>query len=107
MPARTLSFVLGLWQFFAAFAIPRASPSFWVAWIVGLAAAVLAVVGMSVSRARVGTLACGIVTLASVFVLHHRTPVAWWNDVVVGAALAVLSAIPGTLYSIPRRARVT
>jgi hypothetical protein len=99
MPARTLSFVLGLWEFFAAFAIPRARPSFWVAWVVGLAAAVLAVVGMNVARARLGTLACGLVILASAIVLHHRTPVAWWNDLVVGAALTVLSLIPGTLYA--------
>ncbi len=102
MPARTLSFVLGLWEFFAAFAIPRARPSFWVAWVLGLAAAVLAVVAMNAARARLGTLACGIVVLASAFVLHHRTPVAWWNDLVVGAALAVLSLVPGTLYSTRR-----
>ncbi len=102
MPARTLSFVLGLWEFFAAFAIPRARPSFWVAWILGLAAAVLAVVAMSVARARLGTLACGVVILASALLLHHRSPVAWWNDLVVGAALTALSLVPGTLYSIRR-----
>jgi hypothetical protein len=98
MPARTLSFVLGLWEFFAAFAIPRAQPSFAVAWLLGLLAATLSVAGMFRERARFGTLAVGALVLASAFVLHHRTPLAWWNDVAVGAALAVLSLVPGTLY---------
>ena len=57
MPARTLSFVLGLWEFFAAFAIPRTRESFAAAWILGLAAAVLSVVAMFRSRARFGPLA--------------------------------------------------
>ena len=104
MPARTLSFVLGLWEFFAAFAIPRARPSFAAAWILGLLAATLSVVAMFRPRARLGPLVAGALLLASAFVLHHRTPVAWWNDLAVGAALAVLSFVPGTLYSI-RRAR--
>jgi hypothetical protein len=98
MPARTLSFVLGLWEFFAAFAVPRARPSFAAAWILGLLATALSVVGMFRSRARFGTLAAGALILASAFVLHHRTPFAWWNDVVVGAALGMLSLVPGTLY---------
>lgn len=104
MTARTLTFVLGLWQFFAAFAIPRTRPSFAIAWILGLAAAALSVAGLSAPRARFGTLAAGVAVLASAFVLSHRTPVAWWNDAVVGAALAALSLVPGTLYA-ARRAR--
>ncbi len=107
MAARTLSFVLGLWEFFAAFAIPRTRPAFVAAWVLGLLAAALAAVAMGRSRARVGTLLAGLAIVGSALVLHQRTPVAWWNDVAIGAALAALSAIPGTLYSIPRRARVT
>ncbi len=106
MAARTLSVVVALWEFFAAFAIPRARPSFAAAWILGLLATVLALVAMFRARARAGTLAVGLAVLASAFVIHHRTSAAWWNDVAVGAALAVLSVVPGTLYSIPRRARV-
>ncbi len=106
MTARTLSIVLGLWEFFAAFAFPRARPSFAAAWILGLLAAVLSAAAIQRSRARYGTLVAGAAIVASALVLHHRTPAAWWNDVAVGAALALLSAVPGTLYSIPRRARV-
>jgi hypothetical protein len=104
MTARTLSLVLALWEFFTAFAIPRARPSFAAAWTLGLLAAVLSVVGMFRLPARFGTLAVGLAVLASAFVLHHRTSYAWWNDVVVGVALALVSLVPGTLYSI-RRAR--
>ncbi len=102
MTARTLSFLLALWEFFTAFAIPRARPSFAAAWTLGLLGAVLAVVAMFRSRARFGTLAIGLAVLASAFVLHHRTPYAWWNDVVGGAALALVSLVPGTMYSIRR-----
>ncbi len=106
MPARTLSFVLALGEFFAAFAIPRTRPSFAAAWTLGLAAAVLSAVAIQRARARFGTLAVGVAIAASAFAVHHRTPVAWWNDVAVGVALALLSLVPGTLYTIPRRARV-
>jgi hypothetical protein len=102
MTARTLSFVLALWEFFAAFAIPRARPSFAAAWTLGLLAAVLSVVGMFRRPARFGTLAVGLAILASAFLLHHRTPYAWWNDVAAGAALALVSLVPGTMYSIGR-----
>jgi hypothetical protein len=105
MTARTLSFVLALWEFFAAFAIPRTRPSFAAAWTLGLLGAVLAVVGMFRARARWGTLAVGVAILASAFVLHHRSHYAWWNDVIAGAALALLSLVPGTMYSL-RRSRV-
>jgi hypothetical protein len=104
MPARTLSFVLGLWELFAAFAIPRARPSFAAAWVLGLLAAVLSVAGMNAARARFGTLAAGAAIAASALVLHHRTAAAWWNDLAVGAALVVLSLVPGTLYA-SRRTR--
>lgn len=104
MTARTLGFVLGLWQFLAAFAIPRARLAFAIAWILGLAAAVLSVAGLTVPRARFGTLAAGVAILASALVLSHRSPVAWWNDVIVGAALAAISLVPGTMDA-ARRAR--
>ncbi|HET8542478.1 MAG TPA: hypothetical protein VFL83_21570 [Anaeromyxobacter sp.] len=103
MAARTLTYVLGLWQFFAAFAIPRERPSFWTAWSLGLLAAVLAVVGMTRRRARYGGLAVGLLVAASALVLPHETPIAWWNDVAVGSALAALSLVPGTMYSTRRR----
>ncbi len=102
MPARTLSLVLGLWEFFAAFAIPRMQPSFRAAWILGLLAAAFSVAGITAPRARFGTLAAGLLVLLSAFVVPHRTPIAWWNDVVVGAALAALSLVPGTMYVVRR-----
>jgi hypothetical protein len=102
MAARTLSFVVALWEFFTAFAIPRDRPSFGTAWALGLLAAVLAVVAMFRRPARYGTLVVGLAVLASAFILHHRTPYAWWNDVIVGVVLALLSLVPGTIYSIGR-----
>ncbi len=107
MTARTLSFVLALWEFFAAFAIPRTRPAFAAAWTLGLLGAILSVVAIFRARARFGTLAVGTAVLASAFVLQHRTPYAWWNDAIVGSALALLSLVPGTLYSIGRRHATT
>jgi hypothetical protein len=104
MPARTLTFVLGLWEFFTALAVPRLRAGIEAAWILGLLAAVLAVVGMFKAWARWGTLAAGGLVLLSALVLHHRTPVARWNDLVVGAAIAALSLVPGTMYA-SRRTR--
>ena len=104
MPARTLTFVLGLWEFFAAFAIPRARAPMASAWILGLLAAALSAAGIFRARARFGTLAAGALVLASAFAMHHRTPAAWWNDVIVGVAIAVLSLVPGTMYE-SRRTR--
>jgi hypothetical protein len=63
-----------MWQFFAAFAIPRTHPSFAAAGMLGLLAAVLSVVGLSAPRTRFGAVAAGIGILASALVLQHRTP---------------------------------
>ncbi len=98
MAARTLSLILGLWEFFSAFAFPRTPAGFRNAWIVGLLSAVLAVVGMNVARARFANTALSAWLLASAFVLPHRTPLAFWNDVAIAVLLFALSLVPGTMY---------
>ncbi len=71
--------------------------------MLGLATAVLAVVALFRRWARYATAVAGALVLLSAFVIHHRTPVAWWNDVLVGAAIALVSLVPGTMYSLRRR----
>ena len=103
MPARTLSLILGLWQFFSAFALPRTPASFANAWIVGLLAAVFALAGMSAGRARFVDTALSAWLLASAFVLPHRTALAVRNDAAVAIAILLLSLVPGTMYTTGRR----
>lgn len=106
MPARTLGFVLSLWLFFSAFAWPRSSASFTNAWVVGLLAAVFSVAGMSKPRARFVDTALSAWLLASAFVLPHRSPVSFWNDVAVAVLMFLLSLVPGTMYATRRRVEV-
>jgi hypothetical protein len=103
MSARTLSLILGLWQFFSAFVFPRTPASFANAWIVGLLAAVFALAGMSVRRARFADTAVSAWLLASAFLLPRRTSLAVWNDVAVAVAILLLSLVPGTMYTTGRR----
>jgi len=69
MPARTLGLMLSLWLFFSAFAWHRSKEGFANAWLV-----------------------------VAAFVLPRASPVAFWNDVAVGALMFLLSLVPGTLY---------
>ena len=107
MPARTLSLILGLWLFFSAFAWPRTGATFANAWIVGLASAVVAVVGMTRARARFLNTALSAWLLASAVVLPHRSALGRWNDAIVAAAMLLLSLVPGSMYSSRRRVTAT
>lgn len=98
MPARTLNLILALWLFFSAFAWPRTAASFTNAWVVGLLAAIAAVVGMTRERARFANTALSAWLLAAAFVLPQRSPAARWNDLAVACAMLLLSLVPGTLY---------
>ena len=98
MPARTLNLIVALWLFVSAFAWPRTAPSFTNAWVVGLLAAVFAVVGMTRAKARFANTALSAWLLVSAFVLPQRSPIARWNDVAVAGAMLLLSLVPGTMY---------
>jgi hypothetical protein len=98
MPARTLNLILALWLFFSAFAWPRSSASFTNAWVVGLLAAIFAVIGMTNARARFANTALSAWLLVSAFVLPLRSPTARWNDLAVAIVMLVLSLVPGTMY---------
>ena len=104
MAARTLNLILALWLFFSAFAWPRSGPTFANAWIVGLASAIVAVVGMTKARARFLNTALSAWLLASTFVLPHRSGLGHWNDVVVAVAMLLLSLVPGSMYTTRHRA---
>jgi hypothetical protein len=98
MPARTLNLIVALWLFVSAFAWPRTAPSFTNAWVVGLLAAVFAVVGMTRAKARFANTALSAWLLVSAFVLPQRSPIARWNDVAVAGVMLLLSLVPGTMY---------
>jgi len=109
MPARTLGLMLSLWLFFSAFAWHRSAEGFANAWLVGLFAGVASVAGMRSPRARFVGTALSAWLVASAFILPRGSPVAFWNDVAVGAFMFLLSLVPGTLYlpveQLHRRAR--
>ncbi|HSD21550.1 MAG TPA: hypothetical protein VLC54_15995 [Anaeromyxobacter sp.] len=98
MAARTLNLILALWLFVSAFAWPRTSASFTNAWVVGLLAAVFAVMGMTRAKARFADTALSAWLLVSAFVLPQRSPIARWNDLAVAVAMLLLSLVPGTMY---------
>jgi hypothetical protein len=98
MPARTLNLILALWLFFSAFVWPRTASSFTNAWLVGLLAAVFAVVGMTNAKARFANTALSAWLVVAAFVLPQRSPVARWNDLAVAVAMLFLSLVPGTMY---------
>ncbi|HEX9399052.1 MAG TPA: hypothetical protein VF912_02985 [Anaeromyxobacter sp.] len=98
MPARTLGLMLSLWLFFSAFAWHRSKEGFANAWLVGLFTAVASVAGMRSPRARFVATALSIWLVVAAFVLPRASPVAFWNDVAVGALMFLLSLVPGTLY---------
>ena len=104
MPARTLNLILGLWLFVSAFVWPRTGATFANAWIVGLLAAVFAVIGMSNGRVRFANTALSAWLLVSVAVLPHRSSFGRWNDLAVAVLMLGLSLVPGTMYRPPRRA---
>jgi hypothetical protein len=98
MPARTLNLILGLWLFVSAFVWPRTGATFANAWIVGLLAAVFAVMGMARGPARFANTALSAWLLVSVVALPHRSSIGRWNDLAVAALMLVLSLVPGTMY---------
>jgi hypothetical protein len=98
MAARTLNLIVALWLFVSAFAWPRTVPSFTNAWVVGLLAAGIAVMGMTREKARFANTALSAWLLVSAFVLPQRAPIARWNDLAVAVAMLILSLVPGTLY---------
>jgi hypothetical protein len=104
MPARTLNLILALWLFVSAFIWPRTGATFANAWIVGLLAAIFAVVGMARERARFADTALSAWLLVSTVALAHRSPVERWNDAAVAVLMLALSLVPGSLYRAPRRA---
>jgi hypothetical protein len=103
MTARTLNLILALWLFFSAFAWPRTGAAFANAWIVGLASAIVAVVGMTKARARFLNTALSAWLLASTVVLPHRPGIGRWNDVVIAVAMLLLSLVPGSMYTTRHR----
>ncbi len=104
MPARTLNLILGLWLFVSAFVWPRAGATFANAWIVGLLAAIFAVMGMTNGRIRFANTALSAWLLVSAAALPHRSAWGRWNDAAVAVLMLALSLVPGSMYRAPRRA---
>jgi hypothetical protein len=104
VPARTLTLILGLWLFVSAFAFQRTSAMFTNAWLVGLASALAALAGMSRGPIRYANTALSAWLLVSAFALPHRSPAAFWHDIVVAMLMLLLSLVPGTMRPVPRRA---
>jgi hypothetical protein len=98
MTARTLNLILALWLFLSAFVWPRTAASFTNAWVVGLLAAVFAVVGMTRAKARFANTALSAWLLVAALVLPQRSPIARWNDLAVAVAMLLVSLVPGTMY---------
>lgn len=107
MPARTLNLILAIWLFVSAFAWPHSTASFTNTWIVGLLAAIFALIGMKNPGARYVNTALSAWLFISAFVLPHVSAGTVWNNALVAIAMFIISLVPGTMMPPLQRRRVT
>jgi hypothetical protein len=91
---RLINLALGAWLFVSAFLLPRAGVAFTSTWIMGVVIVGFALLEMAAPLARwMNTLAGAWVFIAA-FVIPHASVESFWNDLIVGAAVALLSLVP-------------
>ncbi|WP_242343732.1 SPW repeat domain-containing protein [Anaeromyxobacter terrae] len=91
---RLINLTLGAWLFVSAFLLPRTGAGFTNTWIMGVVIFGFALLAMGAPLARwVDTLAGAWVFIAA-FALPHPSVASFWNDLIVGAAVALLSLVP-------------
>src|SRR5690606_34265915 len=95
---RTISFVniaLGVWLFISAFIWPHTSAQFNNAWIVGALSAIVGALALRYPDARWANTALGAWLFLSVWFLPTMYSGTLWNHLIVGAAMFIVSLIPG------------
>lgn len=97
MGPRALNAVLGLWLFFSTFLLREAPVQRWVGWIVGALTVTSALAGLSgTKRGRYLNLALGGWLLLFAILMPRARPVVFWNDLLIGFAVALLALVSTT-----------
>jgi len=94
MGARLINALLGLWLFVSAFLWPHTSAERANAWIVGMLAVTAALAGLAGRKAgRLVNAALGGWLIVSALLLPRMRPATFWNNLIVGAALAFFAMV--------------
>ncbi len=97
MGPRALNAVLGLWLFFSTFLFREAAVPRWVGWVAGALAVTNALVGLSgTRRGRSLNAALGAWMILFAILLPRVRPIVFWNDLLIGFAIALLALVKTT-----------
>lgn len=91
---RLINLALGAWLFVTAFLLPRTGAAFTNAWIMGVVIAGFALLAMVAPIARWVNALAGAWVFIAAFVVPHASVASFWNDLIVGAAVALLALVP-------------
>jgi hypothetical protein len=85
--------VLGVWLFVSAFIWPHSQAQFTNSWILGIIAVAASLVALSVPAVRFVNTLLGAWLFISAWALPRVTGGTAWNDVIVGAAIFIVSLV--------------
>lgn len=102
--ARYVNIALGIWLVISAYAWPHSSAQLANIWISGLLVARLATLAIATPRVRFFNTAIGAWLILSPVVLPRVSTATAWNNVLVGALIA-LASLFGPARNIRARAR--
>lgn len=88
---RMINLALGAWLFVSAFLLPRAGVAFTNTWIMGVVIVGFALLEMAAPLARWVNALAGAWVFIAALVIPHVSIASFWNDLIVGAAVAILS----------------
>lgn len=92
--ARIVNIVLGAWLFISAFLWSHSQAQFVNTWIVGLAIAVVALLGLATGPARYLNTAIAIWLFISVWILPGANTGTRWNNAIVAILVFLFSLAP-------------
>lgn len=92
--ARGINVALGIWLFISAFLWLHTDAQFTNTWLIGLAIAVVAAVGLAVPQVRWINTALAAWLIISVWALPTLAAATFWNNLLVGIASLIVSVMP-------------
>jgi len=96
MQNKKLTFVnvgLGVWLLLSSLLWRRGGPTFVNLWVTGIIVIVTALLAMRMPRLRFVSVAAGVWLIASMFAFPDYSSPIVWNNVFVGAAIALVSLV--------------
>jgi hypothetical protein len=92
--ARHLNIALGVWLFISAFLWPHSPSQFTNSWAVGILSAIAAGIALAAPGFRYVNTALAVWLFVTAFSFRHTAAGTVWNEVIVAAAMFVISLIP-------------